>query len=135
APRQWLDVEHNVAELPMAAGLLLVPSPLDHRFLDGLAIADSWLAGRDGDAEAVGEPLGRNPQMHFPLPPRNHFLRLRVVHDTHRGILLDQLVQRLSEFDVVFAFLGRNRDSEDGCERWYLDQLRVRLLAHGKRIA
>ena len=40
AARQRLDVEHDIAELAVAAGLLLVPAALDDAFLDGFVVAD-----------------------------------------------------------------------------------------------
>ena len=66
----------------------------------------------DGDAEAVGQPLGRDPQVHLALPPEHDLVRLRVVHHRDRGIFLEQLVQRLAELDVVLALLGGDRDRE-----------------------
>ena len=53
AARHRLDLEHDVAELAMAAGLLLVPAALGDRFADGLLIADRGRMRFDVDAEAV----------------------------------------------------------------------------------
>ena len=103
--------------------------------LDGLAIADRRLAGRDRDAEAVGEPLGRDPQVHLALPPQHHLVRFGIVHHRDRGILLEQPVQRLAELDVVLALLGGDRDREHRRIRRDPGERRMRLLAGGERVA
>src|SRR3981189_3275669 len=69
AARERLDVDHNVAELAMTARLLLVPATLGDRFADRLAVADARGATLDRHAEAIGEPLGRDPPMHLPPSP------------------------------------------------------------------
>ena len=53
AARHRLDLQHHVAELAMAAGLLLVAAALGDRFADGLLIADRGRLRFDVDAEAV----------------------------------------------------------------------------------
>jgi hypothetical protein len=53
AARQRLDLQHHVAELAVAAGLLLVPAALADRFADGLLIADRRRMRFDVDAEAI----------------------------------------------------------------------------------
>src|SRR5215471_18191958 len=67
--RQRLDVEHDIAELTVPAGLLLVPAALLDRLFDGFSVSDGRPAALDRDAEALGQPLGRNTQMHFALAP------------------------------------------------------------------
>ena len=79
--RQRLDLEHHVAELAVAAGLLLVPAAHGDRLADGLAIADGRRLRHDRHAEAVGEPLGGDAQMHLALAPDHHFVAFRIVHD------------------------------------------------------
>src|SRR6185369_659994 len=58
AARQRLDVEHDVAVLAVAAGLLLVAAALLDRLADRLAVADARRMLFDGDAETIGKPLG-----------------------------------------------------------------------------
>src|SRR5207247_2378241 len=70
AARQRLDVEHHVAELAVAARLLLVPAALHDRLADGLAISDLRRAALDRDAETIGKTLGRDAQMHLALAGR-----------------------------------------------------------------
>src|SRR6185295_14188747 len=65
AARHRLDLQHNVAELAVAAGLLLVPAALGDRFADRLQIADRGRLRLDVDAEAILEALERDAQMHF----------------------------------------------------------------------
>ena len=92
AARQRLDLEHDVAELAVAAGLLLVAAALRDRLADGLAIADRS-AGRvdDRHREAIGEPLGGDAQMHLALAPDHHLVGFGIVHDGERRIFLGQL--------------------------------------------
>ena len=109
AARQRLDLQHHVAELAVAAGLLLVPAALGDRFADGLLIADRRRLRFDVDAEAVAQPLQRDPQMHLALPPQHDVVGLRVVDHRQRGIFLVQPQQGLAELDVVLAVGRRNR--------------------------
>ena len=103
--------------------------------LDGLAIADRRLVRHDGNAEAVGQPFGGDPQVHFALPPQHDLMRFGIVHHRDRGVLLEQPVQRLAELDVVLALLGGDRDREHRRIRGDLGQRRMRLLAGGERVA
>ena len=109
AARHRLDLQHHVAELAMAAGLLLVAAALGDRFADGLLIADRRRLRFDVDAEAVLEPLQRDAQMHLALPPQHDVVGLRVVDHRQRRILLVQPQQRLAELDVVLAIVRRER--------------------------
>src|SRR4051794_37167620 len=59
--RQGPDLDHRVAELTVAAGLLLVAAARGGSALDGLAVADLGLGGVDADLEAGGEPLHGDP--------------------------------------------------------------------------
>src|ERR1700678_1671124 len=58
AARHRLDVEHDIAELAMAARLFLVPAALDDTLADGFAITDRRLAAFERDAITIAEPLG-----------------------------------------------------------------------------
>ena len=135
AARHRLDVEHDVAVLAVAAGLLLVPAALDDAFADGLAVADGRLPPLDGDAEAVGEPFGGDAQVHLALPPQHDFVGLGIVHDGDRRVFLGELVQRLAELHVVLALLGRDRDRQHRRIGLDLGERRMRLLAGGQRVA
>ena len=50
--------------------------------------------------------------MHLALPPHHDLVGLGIVDHGQRGILVDQLVERLAELDVVLALLGGDRDRE-----------------------
>ena len=112
AARQRLDLKHGVAELAVAAGLLLMPAALRDRLADGLAVADRRRPRRHRHRETIGEMLGRNAQMHFALAPDHHLVAFGIVHDGQRGILFRQLGERRAELDVVLALLGVHRDGE-----------------------
>ena len=96
----------------MPTGLLLVATTLHDRLTDRLAIANARRAPFDSDSEAVRESLGRDTQVHFALPPHDHLVRFRIVDNRQRGVFINQLVQGLSELDVILAFLGSNCDGE-----------------------
>ena len=92
AARERLDVEDDVSILAVPSGLLLVPAALDDRLLDGLAIADRRLVRGGGDAKAIRQALGGDPQLHLALSPQHDLMRLGVVHDADRRILLSSLL-------------------------------------------
>ena len=89
-----------------------MPAALHDALTDCFAVADARLAPLDADAVPVAETLGDDAQMHLALAPQDDFVRLRIVHDGNRRIFLGEPVKRLTEFDVVLALLGRNRDGE-----------------------
>ncbi len=135
AARQRLDVEHDIAELPVAAGLLLVAAALDDRLADGLLVADrGWMRG-DLDAEAVAQPLARHAQMHLALAPQHGVVGLGVHHDAERRILLVQPGKGLAELDVVLAVGGGDRDREHRRRRLRGEQRSRRGLAARDRVA
>ena len=135
AARHRLDVEHDVAVLAVAAGLLLVPAALDDALADGFAVADARLAALDGDAVTVAETLGGDAQVHLALAPQHHLMRLRIVHDGDRRVFLGKLVERLAEFDVVLALLRRDRDGQHRRVGLDLGDSGMGLLARGQRVA
>ena len=119
----------------MAAGLLLVAAALGDRFADGLLIADRGWLRFDVDAEAIAQPLERDPQMRLALPPQYDVVGPRIVDHGERRIFLVQPQQRLPEFDVVLAVAGRQRYRQHRRRRLDLDQRRRRGLAAGQRVA
>jgi hypothetical protein len=88
AARHRLDLEHDVAELAVAAGLLLVAAALGDGLADGLQVADRGGMRFGVDAKAVLKPLHRHAQMHLALPPQHDVVGARIVHHGERGILL-----------------------------------------------
>jgi hypothetical protein len=78
-PEPRLDLQHHVAELAVAAGLLFVPAPLGDRLADRLLIADRRRLRFDVDAKTVAQTLQRNAQMHLALPPQHDVVGARVM--------------------------------------------------------
>ena len=60
---------------------------------------------------------------------------LGVVHKCDRGVFVEQLVQSLTELDVVLALFREDGDRQNRQQRLHLDQRRVRLLASRQCIA
>ncbi len=67
AARQRLDLDLDVGELAVAAGLPLVAGMLLRAGLDGLAIGDARRRRLDGDVVAAGELVDRDLEMHLAL--------------------------------------------------------------------
>ena len=84
---------------------------LRHRLSDRLAVTDSGRMRLGGDAKTRGEALGRDPQMHFALPPQHDLAGLVIVHDDKRRILVDEFMQREAELYVVFPLPARRSSS------------------------
>src|SRR4029077_10410995 len=110
ATRQRLDLQHNVAELAVAAGLLLVPAALADLLANGLLIADRRRMRFDVDAETVAQALQRDPQMHLALPPQYDVVGALVLDHGQRRIFLVEPQQRLAEFHVILAIGCRDRN-------------------------
>ena len=126
AARHRLDFQHDVAELAVAAGLLLVAAALGDRLADGLLVTDRGRMRFDVDAEAVAQPLQRDAQMHLALPPQHDVVGPRIVDHGQRRIFLVQPHQRLAELDVVLAIGGRQRHRQHRRRRLDLHQCRRR---------
>ena len=112
ATRHRFDFQHHVAELAMAAGLLLVPAALGDLFADGLLIADRRRVRFDVDAEPVAQALLRDAQMHLALPPQYDVVGALVLDHGQRGIFLVEPQQRLAELHVVLAIACGDRDRQ-----------------------
>src|SRR5581483_8701357 len=95
AARQRSDVEHDIAELAVAAGLFLVPAALGDRLADSFLITDRRRMRLDVDAEAVAQPLERDAQMHLALSPQHAVMGARVLHHGQRRVFLIQSQQGL----------------------------------------
>ena len=135
AARHRFDVEYDVTVLAVAAGLFLVTSALGYAFADGFAVTDAWLPPLDGNAVTVAEALGRDAQVHLALAPQYDFVGLGIVHNGDGRVFLGKLVERLAEFDVVLAFLCRNRDRQHGRVGLDLGDSGMGLLASRQRVA
>src|SRR5947207_15766584 len=72
AARQGLDLDLDVGELAVAAGLALVARMLGGAGLDALAIGDARRRSVDRDVVAAGELVDRYPEMQLALSPEQH---------------------------------------------------------------
>ena len=90
------DLDHDVAELAMAARLFFVPSAHRDRVANRFPIGDRRFVRLDGYAEAVGEPLGGHAQVHFALSEQLQFRHLGVLDIGERAILFAKLGQARS---------------------------------------
>ena len=83
----------------------------------------------------AGELFRRDAQMHLALPPHHHLVGLGVVDEMDRRVLVDELVQRLAELDVVLALFRGNRNGQHRRMRLDLGHRGMRLLAGRERVA
>ena len=131
----WADFDDDVAELAVAARLLLVPAVHGDHLADRLAIGDGGLAGFDLHAEAVVEPFDRHSEMHLALAIELHFARFLVLDVAERGILLGELGERGGDAHLVLAVLDMDCDGLGGRRRRNLDGRRGRGLAVDEAVA
>ena len=111
---QGPDLEHDVGELAMAAGLLLVPSALRHGPLDGFAVGHPWAREQHIDAVAALQPLEGGAQVRLSLSLQHDLAGVGVVHQPQPPILLHQLGHGGREPNVVLLVLGRDGESVNG---------------------
>ena len=94
AARQRLHLDDHVAELAVAARLLLVPALLGHRLADGFAIADGRRVALHLDPEAPLQPRENGVEMLVVDSAQADFVIGVVMLDDQRGILLAEPLQR-----------------------------------------
>ena len=122
--RPRLDIENDIAELTVAAGLLLVTAALLDRTLDGFAIAD----GRS-DRRSMAMPkrsASRSVATRkciSPWPQTTDFVRLGIVHHRERGVFFEQLGQGEAELHVRGFEIG-NHFSGGGTQVRILTEMR-----------
>ena len=100
---QHADVD--LAELPAAAGLLLVAIHPFGAGLDGFAVGDFRLAGFHFHLVAAFEPLADDLQVQLAHAGDDHLLGLRVEIAAERGVFLANLLQRTGKLAFVAAAL------------------------------
>ncbi len=115
--RQRLDVQHHVAELAVAAGLLLVPAALCRALADGLAIGNGGRPHLDGDLVLALQPLDGDAQVHLAMPGQDGLGRILVVPHGQRGVFLGQPLQRGRHLDLVLPLLRLEREGIDRSRR------------------
>ena len=105
AARQRLDLDLAVAELPVAAGLLLVPAVRLGRGLDRLAVRNARRLQVDVDAESPLQLRDRHFDVQLPLAREQQLLRLRIAAVADRRILFLEAVHRRADLVFVAAAL------------------------------
>jgi hypothetical protein len=97
--------DHHVAELAMAARLLLVPPAHFDALADRLLVGDEARLALDRDAVFALQPLGCHPQVHLALAQQQHLMRVLVHLEPQRGVLLHQLGECRCQLHLVLAVL------------------------------
>ena len=106
AARQRLHLDDAIAELAVAAGLLLVTAAHFRVLAQAFLVRRRWRRGGDFDTEAALQPIEHDAQMRLALALQQDFVRRLIVHDVEAGVFFDQLLQRAGETHVVLAVLG-----------------------------
>src|SRR5487761_575671 len=104
--RPRLDLDLDVGELAVAAALPLETRMQRRAFANGFAIGDLRPARLHREVEFVPQPVERDLQMDVALSAQHQLLQLGTRLERQCRILLDQLLDRAGELDVVAAFLG-----------------------------
>ena len=82
------DIDRDVAELAVAARLLLVPPAHRNGVANGFAIGDRGLFRFERHAESGGQPLDGHAKMHLALAEQLELARFLVVKIDQRRIFL-----------------------------------------------
>ena len=109
AARQRLDLDLAVAELAVAAGLLLVAAVRLGGGLDRLAVGDARRLEVDVDAEAPLQLRDGHLDVELALAVEQQLLRLRIAAVADRGILFLEPVHRRADLVLVAAALRLDR--------------------------
>jgi hypothetical protein len=118
-----LDAQIHLAELPGAAGLLLVAVMTLGRTADRLAVRHARRTRLDGDPIALADPLQHHAQVQVTEPVQHGLVLRRMMLDTRARVLGDEAMQRLGELLLLAALLGTDRDTQH-CRREH-DRLEV----------
>ena len=102
----------DLAELPRAARLLLVPVAALAVRLDRFAVGNLRLVRLDLDMVAPLEPLLDQRQVQLAHAGEHHFLGLGVVVEVDRAVFFGDLVQCARELRLVAAALGRHGQAD-----------------------
>ena len=111
SPRaERLHPDLAVAELPVAAGLLLVAAVALGRGLDRLPVRDLRLLEVDLDLVALAQAGDDDLDVELAHAREQHLVGLRVARDAQHRVLLQQPLQRGRDLVVVAARLGLDRE-------------------------
>jgi hypothetical protein len=133
--RQRLDLQHHVAELAVAARLLLVAAALLRRLADRLAIGNGRRPAFDRDLVLAFEALHGDAQVHFAVARNHRLAGILLVAQAERRVLVRQPMDRRRHLDLVLALLGAEREGIDGLGRLQADELRRAALGRAQRLA
>ena len=110
AAGQRFHFDDHVAELAVAARLLLVTALLGHRFADRFAVADCRRVALHLDSVAPLQPREDGVQMLVVDAAQADFVVGVVMLDDQRPIFLAEPLQRARQLDIVLAVRGLDRD-------------------------
>ena len=133
--RQRADLQHHVAELAVAAGLLLVAAAGGRGLADGLLEGDVARRGLRADAELVAQLLQSHAQMHLALPPEHHFPGIGLMAQLKGGIFLGQLGYGGGELHLVLLVGHGDGHAIDGRGGIGHEDFRHVVLVHGDALA
>ncbi len=111
------DLDLDVAELPVPAGLLLVAAVRLGGLADRLAVGRPGRARLDLHIVLRPQPVQRHAQMHLALPPEHDLVHLGILLEPQRGVLVDELGEGTRQLDLVVAVGGGEREGEHRCRR------------------
>src|SRR5207237_3698521 len=133
-PLDRLETDLAVAELPAAAGLLLVAALSPRLVADRLEVRHAWLVQVDLDVEAVLEPRYGDLDVHLREPREELLARLLVAAQVERRVLLGEAAPRRGHLLLVPLRLGRDREAHHRLRKADLRELE-RLLRIEKQVA
>ncbi len=111
AARERLDAQEHFAELPRAAGLLLVAAVTVRALGDRLAVRDLRRPRRDLEPEVALHPLDDETHVQLAEPPQHGLVHLVVELDLQARIFDRELVQRVGELFFLPALFQIDRDA------------------------
>ena len=114
AARQRVHADMDLAELPAAAGLFLVPIAAFGIGLDRLAERDLGFLGFDFQFVAPLQSFADDLQVQLAHARDHQFLGLRVAIEPEGRIFFDDLVQGAGQLRFVAAALGRDGQADHG---------------------
>ena len=95
----------HIAELAVAAALLLVTPMLLDAPADGLLVVDGRAVRLDREPVFQLQTVDRHLQMDLSLPPQDQLMGVLAVLERQRWIFFDQLVQRRRRFTRRLGYL------------------------------
>ena len=111
AARQRLDAQEHFAELPGAAGLLLVPVVAFGRRGDGFAVGDARRPRGHLAAVHLGQAIQQGAQVQLAQAVDHAFVGRRHMLQPQAGVFADQLLQDVVQPLLVAAPLGLDRQA------------------------